>query len=85
MRNTSCPRNISIWLLILFMTLSALRAEADEVRIGVLAHNGKSAAIATWQAHATYLEQAVKGHQFKIVPLDFSSLYPAVKKGWWIS
>ncbi len=81
MHSTSYHRTTSLWFLILFMALTALRAEAGEIRIGVLAHNGKSAAIATWQAHATYLEHAVKGHQFKIVPLDFSSLYPAVKKG----
>ncbi|CAH2032009.1 PhnD/SsuA/transferrin family substrate-binding protein [Trichlorobacter ammonificans] len=73
---------VTSWLgvLILFVTAAA-PAAATEVRIGVLANNGRAAAVQAWQPHADYLERALPGYQFRIVPLDFTGLYPAVKKG----
>lgn len=72
---------ICLLILLLFMAISVARTEANEIRIGVLANNGKAAALKSWQPHADYLSQTIPNNSFKIVPLDFSGLYPAVKKG----
>ncbi len=76
------------YLLILALTLTAVgtvtpapvMAESD-ITIGVLANNGKDNALAQWQPHAAYLASKLPGNQFRIVPLDFDALYPAVRKG----
>ena len=75
-------KSILFWhcILVLASLLAAAQVSAAEIRIGVLASNGRAAALQHWQPHAAYLEQQVSGHQFRIVPLDFPDLYPAVKK-----
>jgi two-component system sensor histidine kinase TtrS len=51
---------------------------ASEIRIGVLSHRGEAATQRTWTPTADYLESALEGYQFRIVPLDFSAVDPAV-------
>lgn len=67
-----------IMLLLLCISLPAL---ASEIKIGVLANNGSEKVLKTWQPLAEYLGQAVPGQNFRIVPLNFDVLYPAVQAG----
>jgi two-component system sensor histidine kinase TtrS len=58
---------------------SALGAEpAEEIRIGVLSHRGEAVTERMWSPTADYLNAALPDHRFRIVPLDFSVVDPAV-------
>lgn len=51
------------------------------IRVGVLAHRGATTAMAQWTPTAHYLNSAVPGHTFAIIPLDFRQVREAVKEG----
>jgi len=51
------------------------------VKIGVLAHRGKKHCMRVWKPTAAYLENSLKNYRFRIVPLDFDEIHPAVEKG----
>ena len=50
-----------------------------EIRIGVLSHRGDAIAERVWTPTADYLSAALPEHRFRIVPLDFSQVEPAVR------
>ncbi|MFZ0789751.1 MAG: PhnD/SsuA/transferrin family substrate-binding protein [Chromatiaceae bacterium] len=50
-----------------------------EIRIGVLSHRGDAIAERAWTPTADYLSAALPEHRFRIVPLDFSQVEPAVR------
>ena len=52
---------------------------AAPVRIGVLAHKGIEICRQMWQPTMDYLEQAVPGRPFVLVPLTFNEIEPAVR------
>ncbi len=53
---------------------------AGEYKIGVLAKNGATKAMATWGPLGEYLTKTIPGDSFTIVPLDFDAVMPAVEK-----
>jgi len=53
---------------------------AGEYKIGVLAKNGATKAMATWGPLGVYLTTAIPDDSFTIVPLDFDAVMPAVEK-----
>ena len=55
-------------------------ADADVVRIGVLANRGAEYALAQWKPHAAYLNRELAPRRFEIVPLSFSELTGAVQR-----
>lgn len=63
------------------LLLLAFPALAAEVSIGVLALRGPEKAEQMWSATATYLERALPGNRFHIVPLDFDGVRLAVRQG----
>lgn len=72
------PSHITLLLLAL-LTFSDLHAADRLVRLGVLAHRGKSEALKSWGATAQYLSQQIPGHHFVIVPLSNDDIGPAVE------
>jgi diguanylate cyclase (GGDEF)-like protein len=67
-------------LIILFVvTASPLLSYETEVRFGVLANKGVENALKRWNPTADYLNQQLPGHLFKLVPLRFEEVEPAVK------
>lgn len=69
------------YLLILFIAATSLcdSAFAGDFKIGVLAKNGASKAMATWGPLGTYLSETVSGDKFTVVPLDFEAVMPAIE------
>lgn len=51
------------------------------VRVGVLAEDGAARCRATWGLTIDYLDLAVSGHAFDLVPLDFDSVGSAAEDG----
>lgn len=67
-------------LICVFFTGTVHGSEEDRLyRIGVLAKHGKEECLAKWTPTARYLTGEIDGVKFKIVPLDFNSVLPAVK------
>lgn len=60
------------------MALVSAAERAPEIRIGVLSHRGDAVTQRTWNPTADYLNTALPEHHFRIVPLDFSAVEPAV-------
>ncbi len=57
-----------------------VKAIAPEVvSIGVLAKQGVEKGLEQWEPTATYLDEAIPGHTFEIVPLSFEEVYEAVE------
>lgn len=52
-----------------------------EVSIGVLAKRGPERALAQWAPTAEYLTDTLADYRFRIVPLDFNEIFPAVRRG----
>ncbi len=65
---------------ILMLAWTAI-AEADDLKIGVLAFRGHDAALGRWSATAEYLTRQIPGHRFVIVPLDLTRMSDAVASG----
>ncbi len=53
----------------------------NTVRIGVLANRGSDICLQEWGPTATYLNALLEPLVFTIVPLDFTELIPAVRRG----
>lgn len=51
------------------------------VRIGVLAKRGTDKCRLKWGLTVDYLNRAIDGYTFKLVPLDFEEIVPAVEEG----
>ena len=60
------------------LTYIDARASAP-VRIGILAHKGADSCRKTWQPTIDYLDKALPGRQFELVPLEFNDIEPAVR------
>ncbi len=78
------------WLLLLVVASWPLQADdgettarsgAEPVRVGVLAKRGEAAAMDYWQPTIDYLNAAIDERTFRLVPLDFQSLWEAVEAG----
>lgn len=68
--------------IISFIAICALFSsvsQAADYKIGVLAKNGAAKAMKQWGATADYLNQAVSGDKFTIVPLGFEEVFPAIE------
>lgn len=71
-----------LWITLIGMTfLSAELAASQPVHIGVLAKNGPVRAMKMWKSTADYLSKTVPDRTFKIVPLDFEAVNPAIENG----
>lgn len=72
-----------VWLtLALFMAGTAAWAlPPPDIRIGVLSHRGAAATERVWSPTADYLSAALRSHRFRIEPLDFDEVDPAVASG----
>ena len=68
-------------ILLLLLLHGVGYAEEAAIRIGVLSHRGNEATFRMWLPTAAYLDHAVLGYRFEIVPLDFDEVDPAVKYG----
>ena len=52
-----------------------------DIKIAVLALRGDAEALKTWGATAVYLNQAIPGYTFTIVPYDFNTIAAAAQNG----
>ncbi len=74
-------------LILIALVLFPLLAESSSVvadnslsvKIGVLAKRGVERCLEKWTPTADYLTNEIPGYNFKIVPLDFDEVYPAVE------
>ena len=70
------------YLLALLLLASAVSAEAPrEIRIGVLSHRGDEVTLRMWTPTAAYLTESLPDYRFRIRPLDFAEVDPAVAAG----
>ncbi len=82
--STGWPGALLLGLLLLCAPVFATHGSGDRgppILIGVLSHRGAEATLRSWEPTARYLDQAVPGRSFQIVPLDFDEVDPAVKFG----
>lgn len=73
--------NLMSWgfgLAFLLAVVSSALPAAD-FQIGVLAKNGAAKALKQWGPTAAYLSEKLPEDGFKIVPLDFDEVYPAIE------
>ncbi len=77
-RRPILPALICFWAALLAQTLAH---GAEEVRIGVLAYRDLPATARAWNPTADYLDKAVPGRRFRIVPLHNQELEDAVAAG----
>jgi len=73
----------TISLLLLFISLlfySEGHSKDISVKIGVLAKRGEVRAMKQWGPTAEYLNLMLPDFHFRIIPLDFDAIYPAVNK-----
>ena len=73
-----CGKLLAWGLLLMSLASPALAAD---VSIGVLALRGPEKAKEMWAPTARYLERALPGNTFRIVPLDFDEVRLAVRQG----
>ena len=66
------------WLALMLPVMSS-QAVADSINIGVLSHRGDEATLKHWSPTADYLTRVVPDYEFRVLPLDFSEIEPAVK------
>ncbi len=69
---------LSLWLCLL---APAALAEEALLRIGVLVNRDTIATLRMWVPLADYLDRAVEGYRFQIVPLPFGALDEAIHVG----
>lgn len=74
-------RTVFSYLAIFFIAVASLgdSAIADDFKIGVLAKNGATKAMAKWGPLGSYLSEAVPGDNFTVIPLDFDAVMPAIE------
>lgn len=64
---------------ILFFLLTVTLQASETIKIGVLAKRSPAITEAKWSATAAYLDSAIGGYAFIIVPLDFDDLAESVR------
>ncbi|MBN1592874.1 MAG: phosphate/phosphite/phosphonate ABC transporter substrate-binding protein [Candidatus Coatesbacteria bacterium] len=71
-----------VWLLLVtVLVLTNCAFAVDTYKIGVLAKRGPVKAMEQWKATADFLTSHIVGKEFKIVPLGFDEVNPAIEKG----
>ena len=80
LRPTGFFRALLLGVALLFFVLSPSSAE-ETVKIGVLAKRGPEVALAKWGPTARYLSERIGDRRFRIVPLGFDEIHPAVEQG----
>ncbi len=68
-------------MLFIFTFFLSTGLNAQDFTIGVLAKRGAAKTVKKWKATADYLTKQIPGKSFKILPLDFNKVKPAVEKG----
>ncbi len=71
---------IFVFLCVLLISCLSTGFAAD-FKIGVLARQGDETCMEKWKPTAEYLSDKIPGEKFEIIPLDFNSMVPFVKKG----
>ncbi len=66
-------------LFLLFLLFSLTAYASETVKIGVLAKRSPEITIAKWSPTAAYLDRAIEGYRFEIVPLSFEALANSVE------
>ncbi|MCG8083802.1 MAG: PhnD/SsuA/transferrin family substrate-binding protein [Candidatus Thiodiazotropha taylori] len=81
MGKLSMARMLSLLLTFLLTSQSTtgIAAEAPSYAIGVLAKRGESITLQRWSATADYLTQQIEDARFRIVPLPFEAIEPAIQ------
>ena len=77
-------KRICVVLAIVICTISNAFVRADEpetVKIGVLTKGNEALTMQRWPATAEFLHRRIPAYKFKIIPLDFHQIEPAVKDG----
>lgn len=70
------------YLFVFLLALAAgLPAAAGEVVVGVLAHRGDEACISKWTPTIDYLNEAIPGSDFRLLPLDLHEMSAALAQG----
>ncbi len=69
----------SLLLLIILACSTTMAEDLPQVSIGVLSHRGDEATLRNWSPTADYLSRVIPEYRFRIVPLDFREIEPAVK------
>jgi len=67
--------------ILLFLTglSTSVIAQAETVKIGVLAFRSKEATSTRWQPTADYLSKTIGGHTFKMIPMNYPEVDEAVE------
>jgi two-component system sensor histidine kinase TtrS len=63
------------------LSASNVQAADQEVVIGVLAHRGDQACISKWTPTVDYLDEAIPGRDFQLLPLDLHEMSAALAEG----
>jgi len=71
---------VAIIIVISIVFFSNFSFAEDSYKIGVLAKNGPVKALKMWKSTGEYLSAKIDG-DFKIVPLGFDAVFPAIEKG----
>lgn len=74
-----------LFSLLLFLAMmgvqnNALSESLQEIKIGVLAKRGPEHTLKKWSATAYYLNTALPGYRFEIIPLGFTDIHSAVQQ-----
>ena len=67
--------------LLVLLPVSHAPAAGNEVVIGVLAHRGDQACISKWTPTVDYLDEAIPGSDFSLLPLDLQEMSAALEQG----
>ncbi|HYQ72933.1 MAG TPA: PhnD/SsuA/transferrin family substrate-binding protein [Gammaproteobacteria bacterium] len=62
-------------------TAAGAPAAGNDVVIGVLAHRGDQACIDKWTPTINYLDEAIPGRDFRLLPLDLHDMSAALEQG----
>ena len=54
-------------------------ADEPDIRVGVLAKWGGETCLQEWQPTAQYLDRAIPGYTFHVIPLSFDDMFPTVE------
>ena len=69
---------MAVGILLLVLQALPMVAASEVIRIGVLSHRGDEATLKNWSPTADYLTRMIPEHDFRVVPLDFAEIEPAV-------
>lgn len=72
---------VCLWLALLALGGAARALPPPDILIGVLSHRGAAATERVWGPTADYLSAALPPHRFRIEPLNFDAVDPAVASG----